>query len=773
VRQVTALVAGIDLATGHARVVVADARGVTVASAQCPLAVPGQPAAGHVEQDAASWWPATSSALRQATASLGSSARRIVAVAPTATSGTVVLVDHDGRPTGPALLYSDQRASAWAQRADTLGRSRWRACGLRIAPSFALAKLAWLAETGGLTTAARAWSGADLIVARLTGAEPVTDWSHALKTGYDLVRREWPAEVLEALGVPASLLPRVAPPGTQAGRVCAAAAAETGLPPGCEVRLGMTDGCTSQIACGAVAPGSFASVLGTTLVLKGASTTLVHDPAGVVYSHLHPDGLWLPGGASNTGGDGLGGGADLGRLDAAAAERGPASVVSYPLARVGERFPFLEPSAAGFTVGVPHDDVDAFRARLEGVAFIERLAYDHLATLGIPATGVIAIAGGATASDVWNRVRATVLRRPLHIPARPESAFGAAILAAAGSIHDDLATATATMVRYRGEVEPDDEQAAALEDSYLRLVEELSARGWVGEALYNAAHGHRPTGALSDISYAWDKQPTAVEPGKSAHVQRLKVVVAPVEVCDFLGDQDYSQGCPAAIEDVHAAWSAAEDIAGAVYLHAVWHAIAVSRDFSPDVSSGEGRVLYLESAYVHAVRVVHEQGRFVLNKAEPVRQIKIVYQPNDGGVRGVNSVDPMDGLRNRPRYAPEFHTTRRRVGEEDGAVPVDDNVVRAVELGPFVRVGQHRHRPVEFLADDAAGGVLATDQASLVIEDVPVRHVARIPVHLDALAGRIKLVHLVTGDIAKDYLARRGPNRSLQEFESAGPLNKR
>lgn len=491
-----ALVAGIDLATGHARVVVAGARGVTVASAERPLAVPGRPGPGRLEQDAASWWPATASALRQATASLGSDASRIVAVAPTATSGTVVLVDHDGRPTGPALLYGDQRASAWAQRANTLGASRWRACGLRIVPSFALAKLAWLAETGGLATAARAWSGADLIVARLTGAEPVTDWSHALKTGYDLVRREWPAEVLDALDIPASLLPEVAPPGTYAGHISADAAAETGLPAGCEVRLGMTDGCTSQIACGAVAPGSFASVLGTTLVLKGASTTLVHDPSGVVYSHLHPGGLWLPGGASNTGGDGLGpfeAGAGLRALDAAAAERGPARVVSYPLARVGERFPFLEPSAAGFTMGVPRDDADAFRARLEGVAFIERLAYDHLGTLGVPPARTIAIAGGATASDVWNRIRATVLRRPLRIPLRPESAFGAAIIAAAGTIHDDLAAATVAMVRYRREVEPDDRETAALEDSYLRLVGELSARGWVGETLYRAAHGHRPT----------------------------------------------------------------------------------------------------------------------------------------------------------------------------------------------------------------------------------------------------------------------------------------
>lgn len=165
---------------------------------------------------------------------------------------------------------------------------------------------------------------------------------------------------------------------------------------------------------------------------------------------------------------------------------------AYPVGaagRAGERFPFYAPSAAGFTLGTPRDDVDAFRARLEGVAFIERLAYDHLATLGVPPAGPVSIAGGATASNVWNRIRATILGRQLRVPRRPESAFGAAIIAAAGTVHGDLASAAAAMVRYRDVVEPDNNETATLKDSYLLLVDELNARGWVSEALRDTAHG--------------------------------------------------------------------------------------------------------------------------------------------------------------------------------------------------------------------------------------------------------------------------------------------
>jgi D-ribulokinase len=482
---VNELVAGIDVATREARAAVVDARGRVLAAGAVALAPVVRPHLGRSEQDAATWWPAVAGALRHATAALGPAAGRIAAVAVTATSGTIVLTGRSGRPLAPALLYDDGRAVEQAQRAQTLGRDRWEACALRISPSFALAKLAWLADEGSLTHAMGAWSAADLVVARLTGAAPVTDWSHALKSGYDVVREEWPAEVLDALGIPLRLLPPVTAPGALAGRVSAAAAAETGLPRGCEVRLGMTDGCTAQIASGAVESGRFVGALGTTLVVKGASSVLVRDPNGAVYSHRHPTDGWLPGGASNTGGEALRArfpDADLRAMDDAAQRRGPAGVVMYPLVGVGERFPFAEASAVGFVLGEPADDVEAYRAALEGVAFVERLAHEHLASLGLTPKGPVATAGGGSASDVWNRIRATVLGRPLVVPAQPGSAFGAAMLAASATIHDGLGATVTAMVHNRTEIEPDPREATVLEAGYHRLVGELRERGWLGAA---------------------------------------------------------------------------------------------------------------------------------------------------------------------------------------------------------------------------------------------------------------------------------------------------
>ena len=477
------LVAGIDIATAEVRVVCVDPHGVVVAEAAAPLP-PVRREDGRAEQDARAWWPAVAGALRRVTGRLGEERTRIVAVAPATTSGTLVLSDAGGEPVGAALMYDDARATAEAAEADELGRGRWAAYGLRIGPSFALAKLAWLArQPRALDGVAHAWAPADLVVARLLGRTGPTDWSHALKTGYDLGRREWPADVLEALRIPADLLPDVQPPASCAGHVCAAAAEETGLPEGCEVRLGMTDGCAAQLACGAVRPGSFVSVLGTTLVVKGVAEVPVRDPHGSVYNHLHPDGRWwLPGGASNIGGRALRRFPErsLADLDGAAGAHGPARCVAYPLQGVGERFPFVEPAAEAFVLGEPADEIEAYRAALEGVAFVERLAYDHLEALGAAPDGAVAVAGGGSRSRVWNRIRATVLGRPLIVPATPTSAFGAAVLAAAGTVHDGLEAAAAAMVSLTDSFEPDPVEASALAASYACLIDELRARGWVG-----------------------------------------------------------------------------------------------------------------------------------------------------------------------------------------------------------------------------------------------------------------------------------------------------
>lgn len=476
------LLAGVDVGTQGARAIIADAQGQVLARASAPLTTSDGPG-GRSEQRPDDWWDAAAACLRSATSELGPAARAIAALAVTATSGTICLLDAAGRPLAPAILYRDRRAAAEAAELNVAGATLCARLGYRFDASFGLPKLLWLRrnEPGLLAAAAHICHAADLITGRLTGDYASTDWSHALKSGYDLIDLRWPAELLESLDLPLTKLPRVVAPCSPIGAVTPAAAAATGLPAGARVIAGMSDGCASQIAGGAAAPGQWLSVLGTTLVFKGVSANLPHDPQGRVYAHRHPDGHWLPGAASNVGGAALAArfpGADLAALDRRAAALRPGAALCYPLQGMGERFPFVAPRAEGFLIGAPAGGAEAYAAILEGVAYLERLAFEELAAIGYRVAGPIFAAGGGARSPVWLQIRADVLGRPLVVPREVEASFGAAVIAAAAIAHPGLSAATRAMSRPRATVEPRPD-AARYDAPYARFVEELRRRGYL------------------------------------------------------------------------------------------------------------------------------------------------------------------------------------------------------------------------------------------------------------------------------------------------------
>lgn len=477
---------GIDLGTQGCRVVALDDAGALLASAEHPLRS-HRPRPGWHEQDPAAWTEAVAAACRSVTEHL--EGRRIGGLSICGTSGTIVLTDAWGRPVTPALMYDDARA---AEELPMLAAA-WNACaarnGYQLQPTWALPRLAWLLRHTAGTASARLAHCPDVLAAWLTGGPVATDTSHALKSGYDLVEDRWPVDAFQDAGIPVTVLPPVVRPGSCIGTVSAAVTCQTGLPAGTPVYAGMTDGCAAQIASGAMRVGQWNSALGTTFVLKGVSAQLLHDPLGAVYSHRHPDGGWLPGGASSAGAGVLAQrfpNADLSLMDRLAATRLPTDVVRYPLASTGERFPFVRPDAEPFQIGDPADATEEFAALLQGVAFVERLSLAYMESLGAPVEGAIACTGGATHSLLWLQLRADVLGRCLRVPRYPESAVGMAILAAAGE--GSVTDAAARMVQVAREIPPRPDETARYRPIYQRMLEELGRRGYINTTLMERAH---------------------------------------------------------------------------------------------------------------------------------------------------------------------------------------------------------------------------------------------------------------------------------------------
>lgn len=439
------------------------------------------------EQNPNDWWGAVAAACRLALADLPAEAIRGVAV--DSTSGTILLVDHLGQPLTPGLMHDDNRAVKEAQHINEIGSEIWATLGYHMQPSWALPKLLWmLREYGDMIHLAhtsiqkgiKVAHQTDFINRHLVGREVATDTSSSLKMGYDLLKNTWPQEVFVQLEIPEEILPNVVLSGTPIGTVCIQAAMETGIPAGTMVVAGMTDSCAAQIGAGALGVGSWNSVLGTTLAFKGVTQELIRDPAGVMYSHRSPDGGWLPGGASGAGASILGvyfPDRDLDALGTQAMTREPASIVAYPLASSGERFPFSVPEAERFLLGEPTDEIDLYAALLQGVAFVERLSFDYLDMLGAPIDGELSLTGGGVRSRYWCQLRADVLGRSVRIPENAEAALGMAVLAA--SVGRRVADVTKEMSRTREVIDPRPDRVGRFQEPYARLIHELEHREWL------------------------------------------------------------------------------------------------------------------------------------------------------------------------------------------------------------------------------------------------------------------------------------------------------
>ena len=483
----TPLFLGIDLGTGGVRALAVSGSGALVAQASVAWDFPPQklPTGWH-EQPAEPWWAAVCRAsheLVDAILAAGCHPEQLAAVAVDGTSGTVLALDAAGSPLRPAWMYNDSRAAQEAEELNALAGDFCTKLGYRFNASFALAKIRWFQqhEPALFARTARFVHQADYVLGRLSGEVGISDYSNALKTGYDLVDENWPTWLAHLEGVQ-KRLPRVVAPGAVVGSVTRGAAAETGLPEGLRVVAGASDGTAACLASGLRRRGDYNTTVGTTLVFKGRSDTICRHPQGLLYCHKLPDGWWLPGAASNTGGEWITqgfAGQDWTALDAAAADRLPNRHLAYPLVRRGERFPMAAPAAEGFWTPEPESREDRYAAGLQGVALLERLGYAVLdATLGTSG-GEVYSTGGGSRSAVWMQCRASATGRVVHRPACAESAFGAAVLAAAGASGSSLATAAQTLVRMERSFYPEHALVARYDELYQQWTEQLTRRGYL------------------------------------------------------------------------------------------------------------------------------------------------------------------------------------------------------------------------------------------------------------------------------------------------------
>ena len=477
---------GIDVGTQGARVVLIDTAGDVLGSYEQAFPLSNQ---SREEQSPVQWWNDCLICLKEVIAQVKPyiSLIDIKAISVTSTSGTIIPLDKDREPLYNAIMYSDPRSAEEADyckktalAANSTGYTAFNA-------SSGLPKMLWfinrypdkLHSLGGFVHAT------DYIIGKLSNRYDVTDYTNALKSGYDVRNKQWPSYIWEKLPIQKEWLPEVQPSGSMIAAISPVLADVLGLPVTIQIVAGMTDGCAAQIASGAVNVGDWNTTIGTTLVVKGVTTQEINDPYGRLYCHRHPEGYWMPGGASNTGADWVSRdfGADLQQVNEEAAKLIPTRHMSWPLKQKGERFPFIAPNATGFEpVGLSRAEL--FAAGMEGVAYIERYGYEVIEQLSAEKVTAIYTAGGGSNSDVWLQIRSNVLQLPVYKMKHITGAVGAAIIAASKTHFHSLTEAARALTQIEKEVHPRKEWMDLYEENYQRFIEILTSKGYISKEQY-------------------------------------------------------------------------------------------------------------------------------------------------------------------------------------------------------------------------------------------------------------------------------------------------
>ena len=449
---------GLDVGTTGVKAVAVSETGDVLARAERGYAL-STPQPGWCEQDPEDWWTAAQAAL----ADLGGEPAAIGLSGQM--HGLVALDEHD-RVLRPAILWNDQRTGAeCAEIEERVGVERLiELTGNRALTGFTAPKLLWLRrhEPDVFARIRRVLLPKDYVRLRLTGEHAIDAADASGTLLFDVRRRAWSEEMLEALELPASWLPPVHE-STAIG--------------------GAGDQAAGALGMGIDRPGPLSVVLGTSGVVFAALPEYRTDAEARLHVFCHAvPGTWHAMGVMLSAAGSLrwlrdqvvGESYDELTREASRWPPGTEGLFFQPYL-AGERTPHADPNARGAFVGLSlrHERGALVRAVLEGVAYGLRDSLELLRGLEVEAA-VGRVSGGGARSALWLKIVASVLGLPLERTAASEegAAFGAALLGGvAAGVFADAAAAVAACVHVTDRIEPDPAWRETYAGGYARFRE--------------------------------------------------------------------------------------------------------------------------------------------------------------------------------------------------------------------------------------------------------------------------------------------------------------
>lgn len=476
------LILAIDNGTQSVRALLFDLKGEIVAKAQVQLLDYTSAHPGWAEHDPEGFWQALCQACAQLWTQPGADRARIAGVAVTTQRGTVINVGRDGKPLRPAITWLDQRRTETVPPIGALWRTAFRLARVSGTIDYfrGEAEINWIRahqpEVWQATHKFLLLSG--YLNYRLCGRYADSSGSQVAYVPFDYRRRRWAGRrdwKWQALAVLPQMLPELVEPGARLGEISAAAALETGIPPGLPLLAAAADkacevigaGCsTPQVGC--LSYGTTATINTTTPRYAEVTPFVPPYPAAIPGAYSLEvqvlRGYWMVNWFKEQFGHHE---QSRALLEDVAPERlfdelanavppGSMGLMLQPYWTPGIRVPGREAKGAIIGFGDVHTRAHVYRAILEGLAYALREGKERIERRGGTRITELRISGGGSQSDTAMQLTADIFGLPTSRPHVYEtSGLGAAIDAAVGlGLHPDFPSAIAAMTRVGKVFEP-------------------------------------------------------------------------------------------------------------------------------------------------------------------------------------------------------------------------------------------------------------------------------------------------------------------------------
>ena len=383
---------------------------------------------------------------------------------------SLVCVGADGKPLMNAISWMDERST---EECEVLSRQFsadvvYQTTGqMEICPTWPATKILWLKKhrPDVYENTQTYMLLKDYVVFYLTGRK-MADMSIATFSLYfDIYKKCYWQEMLDAIGVTNTQVPTLAEPCSVAGTLRPEIAAQIGASNETVVNIGTLDHFAAMVGTGNIQSGGINLSMGTVMALAtmAPDRSKLGENVAVHYGFLPDTYVLLP--VASSGGVSLEWfrrtcmpQVDYGELNRVLAQREGCGQLLFLPYLVGTNAPEFDANATGVFWGLRqgNDAFDMARAVMEGVSFLLKKNCQSLKDADLPCDSILAV-GGGTKSAIWCQMWADIAGIPVKIPQEQEAAcLGAAMIGAvADGLFATYADAVSACVAIKATYQPD------------------------------------------------------------------------------------------------------------------------------------------------------------------------------------------------------------------------------------------------------------------------------------------------------------------------------